>query len=59
MPNSKLKQAFESGKFVVTAEAGPLKGTDIAELEEVAKILKDKVNHYLQNYLPLAFKISS
>jgi methylenetetrahydrofolate reductase (NADPH) len=44
VPNSKLKQAFESGKFVVTAEAGPLKGTDIAELEEVAKILKDKVN---------------
>ena len=44
MPNSKLKQAFESGKFVVTAEAGPLKGTDITELEEIAKILKDKVD---------------
>ena len=44
MPNSKLKQAFESGKFVVTAEAGPLKGTDITELDEIAKILKDKVD---------------
>jgi len=44
VPNSKLKQAFESGKFVVTAEAGPLKGTDITELEEIAKILKDKVD---------------
>jgi methylenetetrahydrofolate reductase (NADPH) len=44
MPNSKLKQAFESGKFVVTAEAGPLKGTDITELEELAKILKGKVD---------------
>lgn len=44
MPNSKLKQAFESGKFVVTAEAGPLKGTDITELEEISKILKDKVD---------------
>jgi methylenetetrahydrofolate reductase (NADPH) len=43
MPNSKLKQAFESGKFVVTAEAGPLKGTDISELEEIAKLLKEKV----------------
>jgi methylenetetrahydrofolate reductase (NADPH) len=44
MPNSKLKQAFESGKFVITAEAGPLKGTDITELEEVAKALKGKVD---------------
>jgi 5,10-methylenetetrahydrofolate reductase len=44
MPNSKLKQAFDSGKFVVTAEAGPLKGTDIAEIEEVAKVLKGKVD---------------
>jgi methylenetetrahydrofolate reductase (NADPH) len=44
MPNSKLKQAFNAGKFVITAEAGPLKGTDIAELEEVAKILRGKVD---------------
>jgi methylenetetrahydrofolate reductase (NADPH) len=44
MPNSKLKRAFDAGKFVITAEAGPLKGTDIAELEEVAKILRGKVD---------------
>jgi 5,10-methylenetetrahydrofolate reductase len=41
---SKLKQAFESNKFVITAEAGPLKGTDIKELEEIANILKGKVD---------------
>ena len=44
MPNSNLKQAFESGKFVSTAEAGPLKGTDITELEEISKVLKGKVD---------------
>lgn len=44
MPNSKLKQALESGKFVVTAEAGPLKGTDIKEIEEIAHLLKGKVD---------------
>jgi len=44
VPNSKLKQAFESKKFVVTAEVGPLKGTDITELEVIAKLLKDKVD---------------
>jgi 5,10-methylenetetrahydrofolate reductase len=44
VPNSKLKQAFESGKFVVTAEAGPLKGTDITELEEISNLLKSKVD---------------
>jgi methylenetetrahydrofolate reductase (NADPH) len=44
MPNSKLKQAFEAGKFVVTAEAGPLKGTETKEIEEVAQLLKGKVD---------------
>ena len=44
MPNSKLKQSFDAGKFVVTAEAGPLKGTDTSEIEEVVKILKGKVD---------------
>lgn len=44
VPNSKLKQAFESGKFAVTAEAGPLKGTDITELEEIARLLTGKVD---------------
>ncbi|MFH1032392.1 MAG: methylenetetrahydrofolate reductase [Chloroflexota bacterium] len=44
MPNSNLKQAFESGKFVITAEAGPLKGTSTTEIEEVAHALKGKVD---------------
>jgi methylenetetrahydrofolate reductase (NADPH) len=44
VPNSKLKQAFESGKFVVTAEAGPVKGSDTAELEKMCNLLKDKVD---------------
>jgi methylenetetrahydrofolate reductase (NADPH) len=44
VPNSQLKKAFESGKFVVTAEAGPLKGTDVTELEEIVKLLKGKVD---------------
>ena len=39
-----LKQAFESGKFVITAEVGPLKGTDTAELAEVAEILRGRVD---------------
>jgi methylenetetrahydrofolate reductase (NADPH) len=43
MPNSKLKQAFDAGKFVITAEAGPLKGIDVSEIEEIAKLLKGKV----------------
>ncbi len=44
MPNSKLKQAFDAGKFVVTAESGPLKGTETTEIEEIAKLLKGKVD---------------
>ena len=31
-----LQPLFEAGKFVVTAEVGPLKGTDTTEIEEVA-----------------------
>jgi len=39
-----LKPLFEAGKFVVTAEVGPLKGTDTTEIEEVAELLKGKVD---------------
>jgi methylenetetrahydrofolate reductase (NADPH) len=41
---SKLQEALHSGKFVVTAEAGPLKGTSITELEEIAHVLRGKVD---------------
>jgi methylenetetrahydrofolate reductase (NADPH) len=39
-----LQSKLESGKFVITCEVGPLKGTDITELEENAELLKDKVD---------------
>ena len=39
-----LKSKLESGKFTVTCEVGPLKGTDITEVEENATILRDKVD---------------
>ncbi len=39
-----FKEALESGKFVITTEIGPLKGTDISEIVELAKILKGKVD---------------
>ena len=39
-----FKSALDSGKFVITSEVGPLKGTDISELEEVAELLRGKVD---------------
>ncbi len=39
-----LKSLLEAGKFVVTTEVGPLKGTDTTELEEVAELLLGRVD---------------
>jgi len=39
-----LRTLLEAGKFVITAEVGPLKGTDTTEIEEVAELLRGKVN---------------
>ena len=39
-----LKPVFESGKFVITCEVGPLKGTDTTEILEAAEVLKGKVD---------------
>jgi 5,10-methylenetetrahydrofolate reductase len=39
-----LRALLEEGKFVVTAEVGPLKGTDVAEIREVAELLRGKVD---------------
>jgi methylenetetrahydrofolate reductase (NADPH) len=39
-----LKTKLESGKFAITCEVGPLKGTDITEVEENAALLRDKVD---------------
>ena len=39
-----LKQALESGTFVVTAEVAPGKGTDVDHLLKDAAIIKDCVD---------------
>jgi methylenetetrahydrofolate reductase (NADPH) len=39
-----LQPLFEAGKFVVTAEVGPLKGTDTSEIEEAAELLLGRVD---------------
>lgn len=39
-----LKEALDKGKFAVTTEVGPLKGTDTTEILEVAEILNGKVD---------------
>ncbi|HUT68603.1 MAG TPA: methylenetetrahydrofolate reductase [Dehalococcoidales bacterium] len=39
-----LQSKLESGKYVITCEVGPLKGTDIHEIEENAELLKGKVD---------------
>ncbi len=38
-----LRTDLESGKFAITAEIGPGKGTDITEIAEVAELLRDRV----------------
>jgi len=39
-----LQSVLEAGRFVITAEVGPLKGTDTTEIEEVAYLLKGRVD---------------
>jgi len=39
-----LRSLLAEGKFVVTAEVGPLKGTDTSEINEVAKLLRGKID---------------
>jgi len=39
-----LKNALESGKFTITAEVGPPKGTDIKEMLHHAEVLKGKID---------------
>ncbi len=39
-----FKEALANGEFVVTAEVGPPKGTDISEMVHHVKMLKDKVH---------------
>jgi len=39
-----LQSKLESGRFAITCEVGPLKGTDIHEVEEATELLKGKVD---------------
>jgi methylenetetrahydrofolate reductase (NADPH) len=39
-----FKDALTSGEFIVTAEVGPPKGTDIEEMKQHIELLKDKVH---------------
>ncbi len=39
-----LRALLDTAKFVVTAEVGPLKGTDTTEIEEVAELLRGRVD---------------
>ncbi|MHB1376501.1 MAG: methylenetetrahydrofolate reductase [Candidatus Humimicrobiaceae bacterium] len=41
---SNLQKSLEAGKFAVTCEIGPPKGTDISEVKEIARILKGLVD---------------
>ncbi len=44
MPNSLFEEKLSSGKFLVTTEIGPPKGTDISEMVHHIDLLKDKVD---------------
>ena len=39
-----LKEALHSGKFVITSEVGPPKGTNLEKLLHHIDLLKDKVD---------------
>ncbi|MBU0516940.1 MAG: methylenetetrahydrofolate reductase [Proteobacteria bacterium] len=41
---SRFKEALESGKFVVTSEVAPPKGTDLETFQHHVELLKDKVD---------------
>ena len=41
---SKFKKALDSGKFVVTCEVAPPKGTNLEKMKHHIDILKDKVD---------------
>jgi 5,10-methylenetetrahydrofolate reductase len=38
-----LRSDLEAGKFVITAEVGPQKGTDVTEIGEVAELLRGRI----------------
>ncbi len=44
MPNSLFEEKMNTGKFVVTTEVGPPKGSDVSEMVHLIDLLKDKVD---------------
>lgn len=43
---SRLREKLESGKFTITAEVGPPKGSDVSEFREVVRLLKGRVDAF-------------
>src|SRR4030043_167629 len=41
---TRFKEALNSGRFVITSEIGPPKGTNLEKMEHHIDILKDKVD---------------
>ena len=41
---SRFKEAFDSGKFVITSEVAPPKGTNLEKMQHHIELLKDKVD---------------
>jgi 5,10-methylenetetrahydrofolate reductase len=39
-----LREALDAGRFVITTEVGPPKGTDVSEMMETAEMLRDRVD---------------
>jgi len=39
-----LKESLEAGRFVVTVEIGTVIGTDTTEIEEIGKLLRDRID---------------
>ncbi len=44
MANSLFEEKLSSGRFVVTTEVGPPKGTDVSDMVRLIDLLKDKVD---------------
>jgi len=44
MPSSSFKAALNSGKFVVTSEVAPPKGTNLDKMAHHIELLKDRVD---------------
>ena len=55
MSSSPFKKALESGKFVVTSEVAPPKGTNLEKMVHHIELLKDKVGTHFDPHVFEAF----